>query len=120
MNISPASESDLMAPKFDRRKENKGRTPLVDISQWKPFERLDLSGYRGEDAAKVARSLRSQARKRGWAFREIAWNVYVRFPVYIVSCAGEPDQRVVGRDERDAIMTASQGRAGEWVAVLQE
>lgn len=78
MNITQATQEDLTAPKYDRRKDNKGRAPLVSVEDWKPGERLDVSGDRGEDAAKIARSVRSQAKKRGWAIREIGWNVFVR------------------------------------------
>jgi hypothetical protein len=120
MVFEKASEQELTAPRFDRRKANKGRAPLVDVSGWQYFAKLDVSAYRGEEAFKVARSIRSQARKRGWFIREVSWNVFVRFPAYSVSRDGVVVDTVPARNEADAVMTVSQGVAGNWSASLQE
>jgi hypothetical protein len=78
MNIEKASENELNAPKFDRRKNNPGRKPLIDISAWEVGDKLDLSRYLGLESMLVARSARNQSKARGWTIREIEWNVFVR------------------------------------------
>lgn len=78
MDITKASENELSAPKVDRRRNNPGRKPLVDISAWAVGDKLDLSRYLGRESMLVARSARNQARARGWEIREIDWNVFVR------------------------------------------
>lgn len=121
MNIREATPEEMAATKHDRRRNNRGRAPLVDVSGWKPGERVDVSGYLGGEFVRVVASVRRQARKRGWFVREIRPGVFVRFPVYVVTRAGSGvSVRVPGRDAADAIMTASHGAAGEWSAALQE
>ena len=120
MIIRPATPEELAAPKYDRRRSNPGRTPLVSLNDWKPGAVLDVSG-RTEKG--VRRSVMDGARKRGWDFREVSPGVFVRSPLWDVY-RGDTLVRagVVGINANDAIWNLVGGGfdTAVYSAVLQE